>query len=160
MPARHLAAHLNDHLAVVTGTEQLAARMAAQYGDDDLGRLAAGLRPRLREQAAEIERVLRDRGLRPDRAKQGGAWLAEKAGRLKPNGSLRGRSPVTPLVEVEGLLLGLEALALLWRNLGEAAGALGLDGNALAAALARVEADRAAVEARRPAVARAALTAE
>ncbi|HEY5356166.1 MAG TPA: hypothetical protein VIJ82_00465 [Streptosporangiaceae bacterium] len=38
-------------------------------------------------------------------------WLAEKAGRLKFNGRLRARSPLSNLVELELLRLGVEGKA-------------------------------------------------
>jgi hypothetical protein len=44
-------------------------------------------------------------------------WLAEKAGRLKFNGRLRARSPLSNLVELELLRLGVEGKAAGWRTL-------------------------------------------
>jgi len=37
-----------------------------------------------------------------------GAWILEKAGRLKLNGRLSGYSPLSRLVELEGLWVGVE----------------------------------------------------
>jgi hypothetical protein len=52
-----------------------------------------------------------------DRLKPCGAWIAEKLGRLKPNGQLRGYSPLSRLIELEGLYLGIGGKARLWKIL-------------------------------------------
>ncbi|SDH05152.1 Carbon monoxide dehydrogenase subunit G [Lentzea fradiae] len=52
---------------------------------------------------------------RPHKAAIG--WLSEKAGRLKLNGRVLGRSPLTDVVELEGLRLGIEAKSAMWRTL-------------------------------------------
>jgi len=51
------------------------------------------------------------------------AWLGERAGRLKPNGRLRTRSPLSSLEELELLRLGVEGKAAGWRTLRELAAA-------------------------------------
>jgi hypothetical protein len=54
------------------------------------------------------------------------AWAGEKFGRLKPNGQLRGYSPLSRLLEVELLMLGVTGKLRLWtglrENVGERAG--------------------------------------
>jgi hypothetical protein len=56
-------------------------------------------------------------GVGRDRSKPAGAWLLEKLGRLKPNGQLRGYSPLSRVVELEGLYLGIGGKARLWKVL-------------------------------------------
>jgi len=46
-----------------------------------------------------------------------GGWLTEKAGRLKPNGRLLRRSPLSSLIELESLRIGIEGKAAAWRAL-------------------------------------------
>jgi hypothetical protein len=46
-----------------------------------------------------------------------GGWAAEKAARLKPNGRLRHRSPLSSVIELESLLLGIEGKRACWRVL-------------------------------------------
>jgi len=53
-------------------------------------------------------------GVGRDRLKPAGAWIAEKLGRLKPNGQLRGYSPLSRMVELEGLYIGISGKARLW----------------------------------------------
>ena len=67
-----------------------------------------------------------------------------EAGRLKPNGQLRGYSPLSRLVELELLLLGITGKRRLWPLLDELVGAdSSADFKALAA---RAEDQRSRVE--------------
>jgi NADH dehydrogenase/NADH:ubiquinone oxidoreductase subunit G len=43
--------------------------------------------------------------------------VAEKLGRLKLNGRLRGYSPLSRLLELEGLLIGITGKIALWKTL-------------------------------------------
>ena len=54
--------------------------------------------------------------------KVGVAWIGEKAGRLKFNGRLLSRSPLSDLEELELLRLGVEGKAAGWRTLRTLAG--------------------------------------
>jgi hypothetical protein len=44
-------------------------------------------------------------------------WLAEKVGRLKLNGRIAGRSPLSDLVELEGLRMAVQGKAAGWETL-------------------------------------------
>ncbi|MFD3762594.1 hypothetical protein [Streptomyces sp. NPDC058622] len=44
-------------------------------------------------------------------------WLAEKAGRFKPNGHLLSRSPLSDVLEAESMLLGVLGKTACWRTL-------------------------------------------
>ena len=72
-------------------------------------------------------------------------WLAEKLGRLKLNGQLHGYSPLSRVVELEGLCIGISGKIELWRALEQALGAewSGFDFRRLRERAAR---QRAAVE--------------
>jgi hypothetical protein len=47
----------------------------------------------------------------------GAVWVAEKVGRLKLNGQLRGYSDLSRLVELEGLCVGVEGKKSMWTAL-------------------------------------------
>jgi hypothetical protein len=112
-----LGIYLNDHLAgSVTGIE-LAKRAAANNRETDVGRTLEGLAAEIEEDQQALERLMDDLGIGRDRLKQGGGWLAEKVGRLKMNGSLLGYSPLSRLVELETLMLGVRGKLALWRAL-------------------------------------------
>ncbi|MGA5267083.1 hypothetical protein NCG97_00540 [Streptomyces lydicamycinicus] len=51
------------------------------------------------------------------RYKVSGGWVAERLGRLKPNGVLYRRSGLSTLIEPETLRLGVEGKTLIWRTL-------------------------------------------
>lgn len=118
-PARHrmLGIYLNDHLAgATTGTEP-ARRMVHEhrrtaYGGE-LGKLAA----EISEDRQALLGVLADLGVSARRHKLVAAWLAERVGRMKPNGRLLRRSGLTLLVELEALRLGALGKSALWRAL-------------------------------------------
>lgn len=57
-------------------------------------------------------------GARPQYAKLALARLAEVVGRLKPNGRVVRRSPLSPVVELEALATGIHGKLLLWELLG------------------------------------------
>jgi hypothetical protein len=120
-----LGIYLNDHLAGATGGTELAHRMAEWHPDP-------GQRATLQRLAADIaqdRRALLDLmavlGLPVRHYKLRAAWAAEKAARLKLNGSLLGRSPLSNLEELEMLRLGVEGKAAGWRTLRELAKADG-----------------------------------
>ena len=71
--------------------------------------------------------------------------MAEKLGRLKLNGRLRGYSPLSRLLELEGLLIGITGKMALWKTLAELEGAEGL-GIDFAQLTARAAEQRSAVD--------------
>jgi hypothetical protein len=117
-----LRIYLQDHLASVTGAVELAKRA---YGSNRAGEFGPGLaavREQLTEDRTALLDAMRRLGVAPDRLKLGAAWTAEKAGRLKLNGSLRGYSPLSRVVELEGLALLLLGQRQLWETLEQVAG--------------------------------------
>ena len=117
-----LGIYLNDHLAGATVGLELARRVA---GTGQVPAPAARLREFAQEVAEDRETLLRIMGTLglPVRSyKVWAAWAGEKAGRLKPNGHLTTRSPLSNLEELELLRLGVEGKAA-W--LAHSAGARG-----------------------------------
>lgn len=117
-----LGIYLNDHLAGATAGLELARRVARA------GQVPAP-QPDLRRFAGEVaedrEALLRIMGALnvPVRSyKVWAAWAGEKAGRLKFNGHLTTRSPLSNLLELELMRLGVEGKAAGWRTLRELAG--------------------------------------
>ena len=112
-----LGIYLNDHLAGATGGVELARRIAGSHHDlaqlTTLQRLAADI-AHDRRALLDLMAVL---GLPVRHYKLSAAWAAEKAARLKLNGRLRARSPLSSLEELEMLRLGVEGKAAGWRTL-------------------------------------------
>lgn len=135
MAVDYLAIYLNDHLAGATAGVELARRVCARNsGDPRFGAPLARLRAEIEADRQTLESVMKARGVRPDPVKRIGAHLAEKLGRLKPNGQLRGYSPLSRVLELEGLGLGITGKLRLWRLLAEVedASLRGFDFDALA----------------------------
>lgn len=122
-----LGIYLNDHLAGATAGQELAHRVARNHDDARLRRFAVEV-AQDRATLAEMMKIL---GV-PRRAyKVGAAWFGEKAGRLKLNGRVFTRSPLSDLEELEIMRLGVEGKAAGWRTL-----------RTLAAADTRLDPDR------------------
>ncbi len=59
--------------------------------------------------------------VKQDKLKTTGAFIGEKLGRLKPNAHLTSYSPLSRVVELEALTLGVTGKLALWRSLREVA---------------------------------------
>src|SRR3954447_19931441 len=112
--SKYLGIYLNDHHAAAIGGLELVKRSAGEHQGTELGDFLAGLRDEIEADHAALRAIMDELGVGVDRPKEAGAWVAEKAGRLKLNGQLTGSSPLTPLVELEGLSLGIEGKRLGW----------------------------------------------
>ena len=116
---RLLAIYLNDHLAAATGGSQLAGRSAASNRGTRLGEALERVSAEIEQDRATLLRIMDALGVSRDPAKVAAGWTAEKLGRLKLNGRLTGYSPLSRLIELEGLLLGITGKLELWRSLSE-----------------------------------------
>jgi hypothetical protein len=112
-----LGIYLNDHLAGATGGLELARRVAGSHRgaatDSALQRLAA----EVAQDRAALEDIMGALGIPVRGYKVYAAWIGEKAARLKLNGHLLARSPLSSLEELEMLRLGVEGKAAGWRTL-------------------------------------------
>jgi hypothetical protein len=158
-PSKYLATYLNDHLGGATFGVELVRRAAGENQGSALGAFLSELTQELEADRAALKAAMDELGVSADRAKIAAGWAAEKVGRLKPNGQLRGYSPLSPVVELEGLLVGIQGKLSLWRALAEVADALGLDRARMEALAARAQRQQADVEGHRLGIVRRALTA-
>ena len=114
---RRLAIYMNDHLAGSTTAIELIGRAVEQYEGTPLGAFFAEIGAEIEQDRDALKAVMAENGIRPQRVKLAAAWAAEKAGRLKFNGALLRRSPLTPFVELEILAVGIHGKQLLWQAL-------------------------------------------
>ncbi len=112
-----LAIYLNDHLAGSTGGLELARRARRSNEGTELGAHLATLAREIEEDRDELLAIMGRLGIGTDRVKVAAGWAAEKAGRLKLNGRITSHSPLSRLVEVEALLMGVHAKLAGWRAL-------------------------------------------
>jgi hypothetical protein len=148
--SRLLAIYLNDHLAGSTAGLELARRALganrATEFEAPLERLAA----ELAEDRDALVDVMDRLGVGRDALKVIAGWAAEKAGRLKLNGSLTGYSPLSRVLELEVLGVGVEGKRAMWRTLRElAAEDARLEGVDLAGLARRAERQRRLIEQQR-----------
>jgi hypothetical protein len=113
-----LGIYLNDHLAGATAGRELARRSQSANAGTELGSMLDRLLGEIVEDRGTLVRVMQALGVPLDPVKRAGAIAAERLGRLKLNGQLRGYSPLSRVVELEGLALGVQGKASLWRALG------------------------------------------
>ena len=145
---RLLGIYLNDHLAGAVVGVELVKRIAKQNQGNDYGEEASRRAEEIKWERGQLAEIMKRLDIRRKKLRLGGAWIAEKAGRLKPNGQVRGYSPLSRLVELEGLMLGITGKLGAWRSLRTVAGE-DLKGIDLEKLIALAEGQRDRVEALR-----------
>lgn len=109
--------YLNDHLAGSTFGVELARRSCSSNRGTDFGPELEQLVIDIEADRDELESIVTALERPKDQIKPAMAWVAEKAGRLKPNGQLTGYSPLSRVIELEGLSAGVQGKLGLWRAL-------------------------------------------
>ena len=112
-----LGIYLNDHLAGSTVGCQLARRALGSNEGTPYGEPLERIAREIAEDRDALIDLMKRLGVRRDPLKQAAGYAAEKAGRLKPNGRLFSYSPLSRVVELEGLYLGVSGKRSLWRTL-------------------------------------------
>jgi|SRR5215211_1429067 len=116
-----LAIYLNDHFGASTAGLELARRVQSSNAGTPVGDFLTGLVAEIEEDRETLERIMEGLGIGTDRVKVAAGWASEKAGRLKLNGRLTSYSPLSRLVELEGLLIGVWGKRTGWLALLEIA---------------------------------------
>ncbi|MFJ8622176.1 hypothetical protein ACIRD3_04955 [Kitasatospora sp. NPDC093550] len=115
--AEPLHIYLNDHLTGAFGGAALADRMARRHPDgrraDDLRRLADDIE----QDRDDLVRIMDRLGVPVRRYRTWLGLAGERIGRLKPNGTVVRRAPLSDLIELEALRTGVEGKAAVWRAL-------------------------------------------
>ena len=115
---KYLPIYLTDHFAGSTAGLELAKRAAgSNRGNPEFGPPLTRLASEIEEDREALRRIMARLDVTPDRIKTTLFWAAEKAGRLKLNGELLQYSPLSRLVEIDGLISGVSGKLALWRVL-------------------------------------------
>jgi hypothetical protein len=114
-----LAIYLRDHHAGATAGLEVAKRSRRANREGELAAFLDRFVTELQEDRRELERVMGELGVRPSRGKDAAAFVAAKAGWLKLNGRLREYSPLSRVLELEGLVIGVTGKLALWRTLAD-----------------------------------------
>jgi hypothetical protein len=116
-----LAIYLQDHLAGAMFGLELVRRARGSNAGTELGSFLAELATEIEVDRDSLAAVMTRLGVRADRLKGAVAWAAEKAGRLKRNGRWVSYSPLSRVVELDGLITGINGKLALWRALRDVA---------------------------------------
>ena len=149
--------YLNDHLAGSTVGVALAKRTLGSNRGTQFEPVLERLAREIDEDRETLREIMRALDVGEDRVKKLAPYVAERAGRLKLNGSFFSYSPLSRLVEFEGLALGITGKLALWVSLREAADDR-LAAFDLAALEARAREQQDLMEAQREEAARIALS--
>lgn len=153
-----MAIYLNDHLAGATLGLELVRRTVRENEGSSLGMfLSDVLLPEITDDRETLRRLMTRLGIRVSAPKIAAAWAVEKVGRLKPNGAVRRYSPLSRLLELEGLAAGIEGKRGLWVALQAATGGESVAGFDFDQLAARAESQRMRLEEHRVAAATNAL---
>ena len=111
---KRLRIYLQDHLAGATAGLELARRTRGANEGTGYGPPLAKVADEIDADRRHLQGIIEELGFGGDRLKNVAAWGLEKVGRLKLNGQLTGYSPLSRLVELEGLLTGITGKRGLW----------------------------------------------
>ena len=95
--------YLNDHLTAANAGVELARRTANNHAHDELADETAAIATELEHDLAALRRIMHRLDVGVNRPMALIGVVGERVGRLKPNGFVVRRSPLSDVVELEGL---------------------------------------------------------
>lgn len=116
-----LGIYLNDHLAGAVAGTNLARRLAAAERGWTGGDVLARLADEIDEDRRTLLEIMSSLDVPVRQYKVIAAAAAERISRLKLNGHLISRSPLSRVIELEAMRLGVEGKGCGWRTLRTAA---------------------------------------
>src|SRR5947209_3389729 len=117
-----LPIYMNDQLALGVVWREVARRCARENEGTETGEAVARVAAAIAEDVETFRALMRRLAIAESRIKPPLAVAAERVGRLKPNGRLRGYSPLSRFVELDFLAMGIDGKRLLWATLRDLAG--------------------------------------
>jgi hypothetical protein len=114
---RLLATYLNDHLAGATAGTRLARRLASAHRSSPDGPVLLEMAKEIHDDRDTLITLMKQLGVPVNRAKVLAGYVGELVGRWKPNNHLLTRSPLSTLVELEIMRLGVEGKNAGWLTL-------------------------------------------
>jgi hypothetical protein len=113
----YLETYLQDHRAGAAMGCELAHRLAEENAGTPYEDFLLGLAQEIDSDVEMLEQVMDRFGVAKPALKIAGAKAAERLGRLKPNEQLTGYSPLSRVLELEGLRGGVQSKQGLWDSL-------------------------------------------
>ncbi|MET9856210.1 hypothetical protein ABZY57_25115 [Streptomyces sp. NPDC006450] len=114
---RLLGIYLNDHLTGAGAAIALLKRTARAHRDTDAGRRLATLAGEVAEDRDSLREIMMALDVPANDLRMLLGMAVAQAGRLKPNARLLSRSPLSDVLELEAVRLGVEGKKELWRTL-------------------------------------------
>ncbi|MFJ8159923.1 hypothetical protein ACIRBY_03225 [Streptomyces sp. NPDC096136] len=112
-----MAVYLNDHLAGAGSGVALIRRLARTHRSGPAAKPLAALATEIAEDRESLREFMTALDVPAQWPRVVVGRLAEKAARLKLNGRLVRRSPLSDVLELETMRLGVEGKAAMWRSL-------------------------------------------
>ena len=119
MPDKAMNVYLNDHLAGAMLGSDLAEQIRSRNESTPLGEVMELLAPQIEEDRQTLIALMRSMDSSRNPVKQAGAWVTEKASRLKFLGLSSGEPELGTFMALETLALGVQGKLALWRALNE-----------------------------------------
>lgn len=114
---KYLRIYLSDHQAASVAGFELAKRTLGSNRGTEFESELAPVVEAIGEDKDTLGEIMGSLGVSPNPVKNVVTWVAEKAGRVKLNGEILSYSPLSRVVEFEGLLSGIVAKRALWISL-------------------------------------------
>jgi hypothetical protein len=121
MTNKPMAVYLNDHLAGAMLGSNLANQIRSRNRGTPLGELMGSLAPQIEEDRQTLIGLMRRIDSSRNPVKQAGAWITERASRVKFWGLTSGEPELGTFMAVESLALGVWGKLSLWRALAQVA---------------------------------------
>lgn len=112
-----LAIYLNDHLTGANAGVEMLRRAADAHRGGVLGTSLESLAEQVAQDRLSLRTLMADLDVPVMKTRAALGRLAEKVGRLKLNGRILSRSPLSDVLELEAMRLGVEGKAACWRSL-------------------------------------------
>ena len=111
-----LGTYLNDHLAGSVGAIEMVERAITENAGNLLGRRLEEILKEIKKDQAVLQDLIARVGSKENPLKKAGAWLVEKAGRMKLGGTDE-PGQLARLEVLETLAMGMQGRRALWRAL-------------------------------------------
>ncbi|MFD5796103.1 hypothetical protein ACFWIO_21720 [Streptomyces diastatochromogenes] len=112
-----LGIYLNDHLAGATAGTERARHLVRSTRDSALAEALGPVSAEIAQDRKALLGIMRNLGVPVRRYKIYAGWTAEKIARLKSNGRLLRRSPLSTFLELEALRTAVEGKTAGWETL-------------------------------------------
>jgi UDP-glucose 4-epimerase len=119
--------YLSDHLTGATAGGERIERMAEAYIDTPMFAKLSQLAEEIRLERAFLQKLIHGLGMKQMPYRQAVSWVGERVGRLKSNGRLLSRSPMTMVLEAELMRSAVVGKLGVWQTLEDNSELLSLD---------------------------------